>query len=55
MPDESISILIEPKVLHSRLPDSDLQIVEHVLATREHILSRLGAPDLTLLDARTWE
>ena len=28
MPDESISILIEPKALHSRLSDPDLRIVE---------------------------
>jgi len=28
MPDESISILIEPKALHSRLLDTDLRIVE---------------------------
>ena len=30
-------------------------IDDHVLATREYILSRLDAPDLTLLDARTRE
>ena len=30
-------------------------IDDHVLATREYIISQLGAPDLTLLDTRTKE
>lgn len=34
---------------------ADIAIDEHVLATREYILSRLGAPDIVLLDARTRE
>ena len=28
MPDESMSILIEPKALHSRLSDPDIRVVE---------------------------